>query len=67
MFFSCINICWVPRKLFEHEAVRPFKHLPGDLASVNAMKQTCREGSSWVEPVQSLDYCVLLKDNAVTQ
>ena len=21
--FSCINICWVPRKLFEHEAVRP--------------------------------------------
>ena len=26
--FSCINICWVLRKLFEHEAV-------------NAMKQTC--------------------------
>ena len=26
--FSCVNICWVPRKLFEHEAV-------------NAMKQTC--------------------------
>ena len=21
--FSCINICRVPRKLFEHEAVRP--------------------------------------------
>ena len=20
--FSCINICWVPRKLFEHEAIR---------------------------------------------
>ena len=23
MVFSCINICWVPRKLFEHEAARP--------------------------------------------
>ena len=34
--FSCINICWVPRKLFEHEAVRQ-----RDPASVNAMKQTC--------------------------
>ena len=21
--FSCINICGVPRKLFEHEAIRP--------------------------------------------
>ena len=34
--FSCINICRVPRKLFEHEAVRP-----RDPASVYAMKQTC--------------------------
>ena len=31
--FSCIKICRVPRKLF--------KHLQRDLASVNAMKQTC--------------------------
>ena len=21
--FSCINICWVPRKMFEHEADMP--------------------------------------------
>ena len=42
MFFSCINICWVPRKLFEHEAVRPsVQTLSEDPASVNAMKQTC--------------------------
>ena len=32
--FSCINICRVPRMLFEHEADR-------DPAIVNAMKQTC--------------------------
>ena len=47
MFFSCIYICWVPRKLFEHEADRlrligrVSKHLPRDTASVNAMKPTC--------------------------
>ena len=40
--FSCINICRVPRMLFEHEADRPsFQHHPRDPASVNAMKQTC--------------------------
>ena len=40
--FSCINICWVPRMLFEHEDDRPsVQHHPRDLASVNAMKQTC--------------------------
>ena len=40
--FSCINICRVPRKLFEHEADRPsVQHHPRDPASVNAMKQTC--------------------------
>ena len=39
--FSCINICRVPRMLFEHEADRPsVQHHPRDLASVNAMKQT---------------------------
>ena len=38
---SCINIYWVPRKLFEHEVKgRVFKHLPSDSGSVNAMKQT---------------------------
>ena len=40
--FSCINICLVPRMLFEHKADRPrVQHHPRDLASVNAMKQTC--------------------------
>ena len=44
--FSCINICWVPRKLFEHESARPsvgrvFKLLPRDPANVNALKQPC--------------------------
>ena len=40
--FSCINICRVPRMLFEHEADRPsVRHDPRDPASVNAMKQTC--------------------------
>ena len=40
--FSCINICRVPRVLFEHEADRPsVQHHPRDPASVNAMKQTC--------------------------
>ena len=34
--FSCINICQVPRKLFERTAVSP-----RDLASVNTLKQTC--------------------------
>ena len=42
MFFSCINICRAPRKLFEHEAIRPSVQTSAeDLASVNAMKQTC--------------------------
>ena len=40
--FSCINICQVLRKLFEHEADRPsVQTSPEDLASVNAMRQTC--------------------------
>ena len=40
--FSCINICRVPRMLFEHEADRHHpQHHPRDPASVNAMKQTC--------------------------
>ena len=40
--FSCINICRVPRMLFEHEADRPsVQHHPRDPASVNAMKKTC--------------------------
>ena len=40
--FSCINICRVPRMLFEHEAVRSsVQHLTRDQASVNALKQTC--------------------------
>ena len=40
--FSCINICQVPRKLFEHEDVRPsVQTSPNDPSSVNAMKQTC--------------------------
>ena len=40
--FSCINICRVPRMLFEHEAERPsVQHHPRDPASVYAMKQTC--------------------------
>ena len=38
----CINICRVPRMLFEHEADRSsVQHHPSDPASVNAMKQTC--------------------------
>ena len=37
--FSCINIRRVPRKVFENEpAVRVFKHLPRDPATVNARK-----------------------------
>ena len=37
--FSCINICRVPRMLFEHEADRPtVQHHPRDPASVNAIK-----------------------------
>ena len=43
--FSCINICWVSRKLFDFEAARPrvqtSKNLPRDSANVNAMKQRC--------------------------
>ena len=40
--FSCLNICWVPRMLFEHEADRSsFQHDLRDLASSNAMKLTC--------------------------
>ena len=38
--FSCINICWVPRMLFEQEADRPsVQHHPRDSASVNAMNK----------------------------
>ena len=29
---------------------------------VNIFFQLCQDVSSWVEPVLSLDYCVLLKD-----
>ena len=37
--FQCINICWVPRKMFEHSACGfVFKQLPRDLANVNAWK-----------------------------
>ena len=40
-----INICWVPRKMFEHSACglvfKVFKQLPQVPANVNAMKQTC--------------------------
>ena len=40
--FSCINICRVPRMLFEHEADKPsVQHHPRDPASVSALKQTC--------------------------
>ena len=40
--FSCVNICRVPRMLFEHEADRPSVQTSSeDPASVNAMKQTC--------------------------
>ena len=40
--FSCINICRVPRMLFEHEADRPsVQHHLRNPASVNAMKQAC--------------------------
>ena len=39
---SCINICWVLRKLFKHEAVRPSVQTstegPG---KCKCMKQTC--------------------------
>ena len=37
--FSCITICQVLKKLFEHEAA-VFKLLPRDSANVNALKQT---------------------------
>ena len=40
--FSCIYICRVPRKLFEHEAARPnVKTTSEGPANVNALKQTC--------------------------
>ena len=40
--FSCINICWVPRKLFEHKAVRPSVETSSEgPGNVYAMKQTC--------------------------
>ena len=40
--FSCINICRVPRMLFEHKADRQsVQHYPRDPASVNARKQIC--------------------------
>ena len=39
---AVLNICWIPRMLFEHEADRPsVQHHPRDPASVNAMKQRC--------------------------
>ena len=48
--FSCVNICLVPWKLFEHEdAGRVFIYLPRDLTDIDAMKQTCNrcfKGSS---------------------
>ena len=28
--FSCVNICRVPRKLFEHKAVRPSVQTPSE-------------------------------------
>ena len=38
--FSYINICRVPRMLFEHEADRPsVQHHPRDPANFNAMKK----------------------------
>ena len=41
--FSCINICRLPRKLFENEAVRPSVQASpeGPGKCFNAMKQTC--------------------------
>ena len=40
--FSCINICRVPRMLFEHEADRrSFQTSSEGPTSVNATKQTC--------------------------
>ena len=40
--FSRINICRVPRKVFDHEADRPSAQIsPEGPANVNAMKQTC--------------------------
>ena len=42
MFFACINIYRVPRKLFEYKAVRPsVQTSPRDQASVIEMKQAC--------------------------
>ena len=42
MFFRALTFCRVPMVLFEHEADRQsVQHHPRDLASVNAMKQTC--------------------------
>ena len=43
MFFSCINIRQVPRKVLKTEAGgRGFQHLPRDLANVNALKNHVR-------------------------
>ena len=38
--FSCINICRVPRKLFEHKAIRPSVQTSSE-GTGNEMKQTC--------------------------
>ena len=35
--------------------------------SQSTILQLCRDGSSWVEPVQNKDICVLLKDTTVLQ
>ena len=39
--FSCINICRVPRKLFEHEAARPNVQTSTEGPGKSALKQTC--------------------------
>ena len=40
--FSCINICRIPRKLFEHETNRPsVKTFQKDPANVNTLNQLC--------------------------
>ena len=39
LFFQCINVCQVPRKLLKTSAFGlGFQHLPRDLANVNAWK-----------------------------
>ena len=48
--FSCINICRVPRKRFEHEADPVFKHFLRDPASVFAMKKNVRSLFLYILP-----------------